>query len=149
VRLRLKQRALTFERCNLRSGFNAGGMQFRELGVDLKRSQLVWIQHWCSPVFLGFIEHHNRHECRWTPRVGPGMAKTPAGCDAFGMAAKRKAPKRTSKSEYETQLSIRLDKATLDELDAVIETVGLGSRVEILRQAIAIGLPVIRKRYER
>lgn len=77
------------------------------------------------------------------------MAKTPAECDALGMATKRKAPKRAGKSELETQLSIRLDKATLDELDAVIAMVGLGTRVEVLRQAIAAGLPLVRKRYER
>lgn len=77
------------------------------------------------------------------------MAKTPAGCDGVEMAAKRKAPKRAPKTEFETQLSIRLDKATLDELDAVIASVGFGSRVEILRQAIAAGLPLVRKRYER
>lgn len=65
------------------------------------------------------------------------------------MATKRKAPKQTGKSDYETQLSIRMDKATLQELDEVIELIGFGNRVQVLREAIAIGLPEIRKRYER
>jgi hypothetical protein len=77
------------------------------------------------------------------------MAKTPARCDALGMAVKRKAPKQANKSDYETQLSIRMDKETLQELDDVIALIGFGNRVQVLREAIAIGLPVIRKRYER
>jgi hypothetical protein len=77
------------------------------------------------------------------------MAKIPAGCDGVDMAAKRKAPKQANKSDYETQLSIRMDKETLQELDDVIALIGFGNRVQVLREAIAIGLPVIRKRYER
>jgi hypothetical protein len=65
------------------------------------------------------------------------------------MAAKRKTPKQANKSEYETQLSIRMDAATLRELDDVIALIGFGNRVQVLREAIAIGLPQIRKRYER
>ena len=68
------------------------------------------------------------------------------------MASKRKSPKQTGnpdapkrgKTNTENQFSIRLAPEVVKQLDHVLErTGGVGSRVDVLRRAIDLGIPLL------
>lgn len=72
------------------------------------------------------------------------------------MASKRKspkqpgnpdAPKRRSKTNTDNQFSIRLAPEVVKQLDQVLErTGGVGSRVDVLRRAVELGIPLLLER---
>jgi len=50
--------------------------------------------------------------------------------------------------DYDVQLTIRLPRSTVATVDELLTRVGLGTRIQVLREAIVAGLPLVIARYE-
>lgn len=62
-----------------------------------------------------------------------------------------KGPKRPGRPKTVVdgeQISLRLDAATLLEVDKVIEAAGFGTRAQVLREAVGLGIQLIKRRYD-